>query len=62
MSTSEDDRRVGLCARCAEAKIVESNKGSRFYLCGRAARDPRFRKYPELPVLKCDGFVEAPDG
>ena len=25
-------------------------------LCALAATDPRFRKYPPLPVLQCAGF------
>jgi hypothetical protein len=39
---------------------VESSRGSRFWLCGRSADDPRFAKYPRLPVLQCAGF-EAGD-
>jgi hypothetical protein len=55
------DPAVGLCSRCTESKVVENKKGSRFYLCELSARDPRFRKYPELPVLKCEGFSPARD-
>jgi len=50
------DARVGLCATCAHAKPVTSARGSTFWLCGRAAEDPRFPKYPRLPVLRCPGF------
>ena len=41
---------------------VESERGSVFYLCGRAATDPRFPKYPRLPVRECAGheLVEPP--
>ena len=41
---------------------VESERGSVFYLCGRAATDPRFKKYPPLPVRECAGHepVEPP--
>jgi len=48
---------AGLCARCANVKIVETPRGSRFYLCRLSATDPRFPKYPRLPVLTCTGFV-----
>jgi hypothetical protein len=50
---------VGLCAACRHVRVVESKRGSRFYLCGLSAVDPAFPKYPGLPVLACRGF--APD-
>jgi hypothetical protein len=49
---------AGLCARCTQVRVVESGRGSRFYLCTRAERDARFSKYPRLPVLRCPGFEE----
>jgi hypothetical protein len=48
--------RVGLCASCVHAEIVTSSKQSTFYLCRLAATDPRFRKYPVLPVRICTGY------
>lgn len=30
--------------------------GSEFWLCGRSAEDPRYRKYPPLPVVRCEGY------
>ena len=41
---------------------VESERGSVFYLCGLAATDPRFPRYPRLPVRECAGYepVEPP--
>lgn len=53
------DPAVGLCSVCINARVVLSGRGSRFYLCELAAVDPRFRKYPSLPVVRCPGFVEA---
>ena len=50
-----DTARAGLCATCVHVQIVESSKRSVFYLCRRAETDPRFRKYPALPVLSCVG-------
>ncbi len=47
---------VGLCLECSHVKVVENRQGSRFYLCLRAHSDPTFRRYPEVPVLKCRGF------
>ena len=41
---------------------VESERGSVFSLCGLAATDPRFARYPRLPVHECAGYepVEPP--
>ena len=52
----ENGGSAGLCAVCRHARRIRSNKGSVFFLCGLAATDPRFPKYPRLPVLSCDGF------
>jgi hypothetical protein len=42
--------------------VIRSAKGSEFWLCEKSATDPRFSKYPALPVRACLGFirVEAP--
>lgn len=48
----------GLCGICVNVREIESGKGSRFYLCKLSAVDPRFPKYPRLPVLECEGFVK----
>jgi hypothetical protein len=50
------DRSVGLCATCVFARSVTSGKGSTFLLCQRSQTDPRFPKYPPLPVRSCVGF------
>jgi hypothetical protein len=47
---------AGLCATCRHTRRVESARGSTFWLCARSADDPRFPKYPRLPVLRCPGF------
>jgi hypothetical protein len=47
---------AGLCARCIHARTITSGKGSTFVLCGVSARDPRFPKYPALPVVRCTAF------
>jgi len=38
---------------------VETRKGSRFYLCTLSDVDPRFPKYPRIPVLQCIGHAPA---
>ena len=35
---------------------VENRRGSVFWLCELHTEDPRFRKYPALPVLECTGY------
>ena len=55
----DDSVEVGLCAGCRHARVVETPR-SRFWLCGRAASDPRFARYPRLPMLECVGY-EPPD-
>jgi hypothetical protein len=47
---------VGLCAQCRHARIIENRRGSRFWLCSRSHDDPRFPRYPGLPVIRCIGF------
>jgi hypothetical protein len=50
----------GLCGQCANARLIESRRGSRFLLCDLSRVDPRFPRYPRLPVLRCRGFTQAP--
>ncbi|MFN8455119.1 MAG: hypothetical protein U0401_10715 [Anaerolineae bacterium] len=47
---------AGLCAACRHAKIIHSAKGSLFIMCNLVKTDPRYSKYPVLPVLRCQGF------
>jgi hypothetical protein len=50
---------IGLCGRCRHVRRVETARGSVFYRCERAAQDPRFPKYPPLPVIRCSGYEPA---
>lgn len=36
-------------------RVIESDRGSKFYMCQLSATDSRFPKYPRLPVLQCSG-------
>jgi hypothetical protein len=47
---------AGLCESCVNVRIIENRSGSRFYLCELSHTDPRFPKYPPLPVLQCMGY------
>jgi len=53
---------AGLCSTCEHSRVVQSSRGSRFYLCRLSETDARFAKYPRLPVLKCDGYDATSDG
>lgn len=49
--------RAGLCDRCSHLQLVPSSRGSTFYLCRKSLTDPRFARYPQIPVVRCDGFL-----
>lgn len=49
----------GLCQSCVHARNVRSARGSLFWLCAVHERDPRFAKYPPLPVRQCDGYAQG---
>ena len=51
-----DSDRIGLCFTCIHSRQVNSGKGSTFWLCELSKTDPRFPKYPPLPVLRCAGY------
>jgi len=51
----------GLCGSCVHARIVETARGSRFLLCDLSRTDPRFPRYPNLPVLRCAGYESRID-
>ena len=56
---SVEQDRVGLCGRCVHSRVIETERGSRFYLCELSETDPRFRRYPQLPVVACEGYREG---
>lgn len=51
----------GLCGTCLHVRKVGNRSGSLFYLCERSRQDPRFGRYPVLPVLDCEGYERGPD-
>ena len=54
--------RIGLCSSCAYQKVISTTRGSTFSLCLRAKDDPRYAKYPRLPVVRCAGHVPREGG
>jgi hypothetical protein len=49
-----ETQRVGLCVTCEKAKVIDSARGSRFYLC----TVPELPKYPQLPRRACPAYVK----
>ena len=45
----------GLCATCEHLRLAASAR-SVFVRCGLAETDPRFPRYPPLPVVACLGY------
>jgi len=58
---AERDPWAGLCGHCRHADRIVSSRGTVFYLCRRSFTDPRFPKYPPLPVVACAGYENRPD-
>jgi len=56
--TASEIKAVGLCATCRHVRLIRSDRGTTFYFCQLSATDPRFPKYPRLPVLSCSGYEE----
>jgi len=47
---------IGLCASCQHARTIPSARGATFTRCELSFSDPRFARYPTLPVIRCDGY------
>jgi len=60
-ATKLDDEKAGLCRACLFVRLVQTGRGSTFYLCRRSESDPRFARYPGLPVIHCPGFEPGPE-
>jgi len=48
---------IGLCRRCAHHRAIGNRRGSTFHLCGLSRTDPRYSRYPRLPVVTCSGYA-----
>jgi hypothetical protein len=47
---------AGLCDHCAFQRLVPTRR-TVFSMCGRHRDDPRFPRYPPVPVARCVGFT-----
>ena len=50
----------GLCPACAHVRLVPG-RAAVFYLCKRSLTDPRFPRYPPIPVVDCSGYAPRDD-
>ncbi|MEM3087387.1 MAG: hypothetical protein QXO51_03875 [Halobacteria archaeon] len=53
---SMDPGNPGLCATCVHSRKVETTRGTAYWMCELSKSDPRFPKYPRLPVARCEGY------
>jgi len=51
---------IGLCPTCVHSKEMRNDRSSVFLFCLLSKSDPRYPKYPRLPVLRCEGYQENP--
>ena len=56
MSREAAEAGAGLCATCRHARDVRSSRDRLFVRCGLSDSDPRFPRYPYLPVQRCAGY------
>ena len=47
---------AGLCDSCRHQKVIRTGRGSEFSMCLRSKDDPRYDKYPRVPVGRCPGY------
>ena len=52
-------RPAGLCETCAHVREVKTRRGTVFYRCALAEREPELPKYPRLPTLECSYYTGA---
>ena len=48
---------AGLCGNCCHVRGITGDHRNVYYLCRLSAVDPRYVRYPVLPVTDCAGFL-----
>jgi hypothetical protein len=46
----------GLCGTCVHALVRPTRRGTVYLRCGYASVDPRYPRYPTLPVRRCPAY------
>jgi len=49
-----------MCDRCVHQQRVATSR-STYSLCLRSRADPRYAKYPPIPVIRCAGYQQRDD-
>lgn len=57
MQLKTNETPLGLCQDCVFRQQIASPKGSVFQRCNMSLQDPRYPKYPRLPVLICAAYT-----
>lgn len=52
---------AGCCEHCEHSHVQRGTNDKRFWRCRLSEDDPRFPRYPPLPVIRCVGFRHAPE-
>ena len=60
MQFEEARAHAGLCADCRFSRAIRSDRGAMFFQCAKSFEDPRFAKYPRLPMRDCTGYDPDP--
>ena len=60
-ASAHEKSNVGLCADCLHTRLIQSARGSTFYMCLKSLTDSKFPKYPRLPILQCSGYEPKAD-
>lgn len=47
---------LGLCGDCRHARTLPATGGRAYVQCRLSEADPRYPKWPRLPVLACGGY------
>jgi len=53
---------AGLCESCRHSECIRHPRGGQdYWRCLLAEIDPRFPRYPRLPVHECEGYERKPE-
>jgi len=59
MSEERSTTEKGLCADCRHARAIRAASERGYIQCLRSRTDPRYPKWPRLPILSCPGYEQG---